>query len=573
MVGRQFTALADAPCAANFRSFPMFRTLVLFFSLVLTVAAADRDWKDAAGKTIAKGEFIAIMDGQVCIQTPEGLGKRIPLESLSAADQKFAKEAGGEDLGNIEGTLDTEMIGMSLQDKKNQQETVAKAQSAKAANPDLDIDGEDIIAEISDSRGDIQVKVKDERDKYAGQKRVVMFDFESLWDADQESRYGQIMGNMFWMKINRENKIKQEFVIPDSMISVRNVCATEGIRPNPDTPLDKMKEVVTKTFNSDIGIWGKIERVDRDVLEIYDFWMKVVDFSFDPPKIIYQVDKNRTEAVAEVTGIHVRRSMEKLYDKQARTKEENAQIEANWEKNPNLVVGGDFERVQNGVPVGWETHCAQHREPIGRLVKRIVDPENPKNHILHTEFDADIGDGFGLMYYSKPFPIEETATYRLQIRFKRMGVRPILFVKCSDTIDTVFRPTSGALREGFTDRAGQQTREVYRSQQMLYHYPDNQWITHTEDFTPRHTRFSPKYARIMLYGYLGAGAIQYDDVIVKKIKEPDAAELRAKIERHSLDSKVTLKEMEANERRADEAREKIQRERRSAPAEDKTKLK
>ena len=550
----------------------MLRTFVIFLFLASTISAADRDWKDATGKTIAKGEFVAIMDGKVCIQTPEGLGRQIPIESLSAADQQFAREAGGEDLGTIEGTLDTEMICMSLQDTKKKQEMVAA--KPKPANPDLDITENDVIAEVSDARGDIQVKVRDESDLYAEKKRVVMFDFESLWDADQESRYGQIMGNMFWMKINRENRIKVEFVIPDSMISVRNVCTMLGFRPNPDTPLDDMKEIVTKTFNSDIGIWGKIERVDRDVLEIYDFWLKVVDFSFDPPKIIYQVDRTRTDAIAEVTGIYVRQAMEKLYDKQARTKEENAKIEENWVKNPNLVIGGDFESVQRGIPVGWETHCAQHREPIGRLVRRIVDPDDPKNHILHTEFDAGIAEGFGLMYYSKPFPIEETATYRLQIRFKRTAAaHPILFVKCYDTIDTTFRTGPDAFKEGFDDKSGQQTREVYRSQQMLYHYPYGQWYTHTEDFTPRHTRFSPKLGRIMLYGYHGAGVIQYDDIIVKKIKEPDAEELRAKVLRHSLGTKVTLKEMEENERRGADTRDNIQKELRDGPAEDKTKTK
>jgi len=551
----------------------MLRMFVVFLFLASTIPAADRDWKDAAGKTIAKGEFVAIMDGKVCIQTPEGLGKQIPLESLSVADQQFAKEAGGEDLGTIEGTLDTETIGMSLQDTKRKQEATATApKPAKAPNPELDT-GEEVMAEISDATGDIQVKVKDERDQYAEYKSIVMFDFESLWDAEHESRYGQIMGNMFWMKFDRENKKKYTFVIPESMIDVRSICTLKGFHPNPDTPLDKMKEIVTKDFNSDIAIWGKIERVDKDVLEIYDFWMKVVDFSVDPPKVIYQVDKTRTDAIAEVTGIYVRQAMEKLLNKKARTAEDNAKMEENWANNPNLIVGGDFERVQNGIPVGWETHCAQHREPIGRLVKRIVDPDNPKNHILRLEFDADIGDGFGLMYYGKPFPVEEGATYRLQIRFKMMGVRSILFVKCYDTIDTTFRPTADALKEGFTDKLGQQTREVYRSQQNLFRHPAEVWVTHTEDFIPRHTRFSPKFGRIMLYGYLGAGAIHYDDVVVKKIKDADPEELRAKVLRHSLDTKVTLQEMEENERRGTDTRDKIQRELRDGPTEDKTKTK
>jgi len=568
----------------------MVRSAILFFCLSLTIVAAEsaqRDWKDVSGKTVAKGEFVAIMNGNVCIQTPEGLGKRIPLESLSAEDQKFAKATGGEDLGKIEGTLETETIGMSLQDKKKQrQEAAAKPQPAQAANPDLDIVGNDVIAETGDARGDIQVKVKDEKDKYAGSKRVVMFDFESLWDADQESRYGQIMGNMFWMKINRENKVKHAFVIPESMIDVRNTCTLMDIRPNPDTPLDQMKEIVTKTFNADIGIWGKIERVDKDVMEIYDFWMKIVDFSVDPPKIIYQVDKTRTEAVAEVTEIYVRHGMERLYNKQARTAEENAKIEENWKNGPNLIVGGDFEKVQNGIPVGWESRCAQHREPFGRMVKRVVDPLDPKNHYLHFDLDAETAEGFGLMYYSKPFLVEEGATYRLDYRYRlSKRINCIVFVKCYDVIDTNFKPTANALSEGFTDKIGQQTREVYRNQQNHQQYPigappnekeianAGKWVQYSEEFTPRHTRFSPKLGRVMLYGFFTAGTIDFDDLVLKKIKDADPAELKAKVERHSLDSKVTLKDMEENERRAVEAREGMQKERREGPTEEKMKTK
>ncbi len=570
----------------------MFRFIVLFFllslsTLSLSTPAAEpvqRDWKDAAGKTIAKGEFVAIMDGKVCIQMPDGLGKKIPLENLSAEDQKFAKAAGGEDLSTIEGTLEPETIGMSIQDQKKKVDAApVRPQPAKPANPDLDIKGNDVIAEAGDnSSGDIQVKAKDEKDKYAGQKRVVMFDFESLWDKNRASDYGGIMGDMFWKKLNRE----KGFIIPESMIDVRNTCEMSDIHPNPDTPLEKMKEIVTKTFNADIGIWGKIERVDEDVMEIYDFWMKVVDFSVDPPRVVYEVNQARTEAVAEVTGIYVRNAIEKLYDKKARSAEEKKQIEENWAKNTNLLEGGDFEKVQSvgGItaPVGWETRCAQHREPIGRLVKRVSDEGKAGNHYLHTEFDAGIGEGFGLMYYSKPFPVEEGATYRIEYRYRlSKGVNCIVFVKCYDVIDTNFKPTADALKEGFTDKIGRQTREVYRSQQNHQQYPiaggpnpkeianAGNWVQYTEEFTPRHTRFSPKLGRVMLYGFVTAGSIDYDDFVLKKIKDADPAEQRAKIERHSLDSKVTIKEMEDNERRGVEAKDDMKQERRDGPSEKK----
>jgi hypothetical protein len=556
---------------------------------------AQREWKDVSGKVLAKGEFISLMDGEVCIMTPEGTGKTIPFKILSAEDQKFVQN-NGEDLNTIKGVLpDSEEIGtqkpqerqtspisasqtLALQTPTSQNSVlkspILSSLQQTQPNSDLDIVGHDVITEAEDgdeARGDIQVKVKDEKEKYAGQKRVVMFDFESLWDAELPTDYGGIMGNMFWMKLNRE----KGFIIPESMIDVRNICETYKIKPNPDTPLEKMKEYVTKTFNADIGIWGKIERVDKDVMEIYDFWLKVVDFSVDPPKIIYEVNQVRTEAIAEVTGIYVRAAIEKLYNKQARTVAEKADMDANWAKNPNLMEGGDFEKVSNKIPVGWENRCAQHREPIGRLVKRMEDPDKPGNHFLHTEFDAGIAEGFGLMYYSKPFPIEETATYRIDYRIRKSkGVKAIVFIKCYDTIDTMFKPTAEALKEGFTDKLGQQTREVYRSQQNHWNQDHpNEWVQHSQEFTPRHTKYSPKFGRVMIFGYYTAGSVDYDDFVLKKVKNANQEELRSKIKRHSLDTKVTLQEMEENERRGLEATKEMKHERKEIPSEQKNKTK
>jgi len=57
---------------------------------------AQRAWKDAAGNVLAVGEFVSVMDGQVCIQEKSGVGTTIPLEDLSAADRDFVKTQGGE---------------------------------------------------------------------------------------------------------------------------------------------------------------------------------------------------------------------------------------------------------------------------------------------------------------------------------------------------------------------------------------------------------------------------------------------------------------------------------------------
>ncbi|MDR0336800.1 MAG: hypothetical protein LBI18_06890, partial [Planctomycetaceae bacterium] len=186
-----------------------------------------------------------------------------------------------------------------------------------------------------------------------------------------------------------------------------------------------------------------------------------------------------------------------------------------------------------------------------------------------------IAEGFGLMYYSKPFPIEETATYRIDYRIRKSkGVKAIVFIKCYDTMDTAFKPTANMLREGFTDQLGQQTREVYRSQQNHWDMDRaNEWVQHSEEFTPRHTKYSPKFGRVMIFGYFTAGSVDYDDFVLKKVKEPNQEELRTKIKRHSLDTKVTLQEMEENERRGVDATQEMQRERKEGPTEQKNKTK
>ena len=64
--------------------------------------------------------------------------------------------------------------------------------------------------------------------------------------------------------------------------------------------------------------------------------------------------------------------------------------------------------------------------------------------------------------------------------------------------------------------ADAQLREVYRCQMNLKG-PKNAWNTHTEDFTPKHTKYTPQWGRVMLYAYLGAGQVDFDDVVVKQI--------------------------------------------------------
>lgn len=537
----------------RFPTIPAF--VFVFFLVAVSANASDtiRVWKDAKGKVLAEGEFISLDDGNVCIQTKAGLGKMIPLETLSREDREFALNS-GDDLAKIEGTVEEpEVIG----DRKSVARTSTLPGQTGEAPADVAFSNDEIEAETTSAAyrdsGDIQKKVKDEKGKYAQMKRVVSFDWESLFDKGD---YGSRVGLGLWRKLNREGK--NRFVIPESMQDVRSVCEMINFTPNDKTTLDEMKKVVRETFSSDIAIWGKMERVPGHRWEVYDVWIKCYDFSVDPPAVIF--DKNgRTEAVAEVMsdeGYYVGPMLKRLLERIAPKAIVDEEMEERWKTEPNLVVGGDFEKGKNGIPNGWEARGGQEREPLGGLVKWIPEPGNPSNKVIQIDMPAAVAEGPGCMYYCKPFVVEEGATYRFQCRFRSTGPRGIVFIKCSDVFDSDFHPTANALQEGYADKFGQQTREVYRSQQNFFEFEPGVWLTHTQDFTPTHTKYSPKFGRVMLYAYICEGKVEYDDIVVKKVKDADTEKVQAKIHRHSLDTKTTIKEMEENERRLEEQRGK-----------------
>ena len=84
-------------------------------------------------------------------------------------------------------------------------------------------------------------------------KIVIPFDFVSKFD---DGRYGQMMGEMVWKKLSRQGG----FIIPESMLDVRDYCASHKLKPSPETDLEKMKKIVAGRFRGQIGIWGSVER-------------------------------------------------------------------------------------------------------------------------------------------------------------------------------------------------------------------------------------------------------------------------------------------------------------------------
>jgi hypothetical protein len=342
------------------------------------------------------------------------------------------------------------------------------------------------------------------------------------------------------------------------------LCATNGIALGPDTPLSQVEEVVRKTFDAQIGIWGSVELAPGAEGEIYDLSLRCVDFSAPgEPKVIYEKIGVRTNSVSEIPHLYVKEMLDKLYERAAPSpRGVDPEAEERWKNGRNLVVGGDFEQSSRGVPKGWEPRAGQQREPLGNLVRLVPEGGNGSNHVVRFTVPKVVAENEGVMYYSLPIPIREGATYRFQCRWRSTGPSPKVFIKCYDEVASEYRGAKKAIDESDTSsgtqKSGMDRREVYRSQQNLYG-KNNQWNTQTQDFTPKHTKYSPKCARIMLYGYLTEGTIDWDDVVIKEVVPPPAGFGKGE-KRHSQASGVTLKEMEENERRGAEVREQIRRE-------------
>jgi hypothetical protein len=355
-------------------------------------------------------------------------------------------------------------------------------------------------------------------------KVVIPFDFESKFDSGE---YGQTIGEMLWKKLQRQGG----FIIPESIQDVRDWCQREKFLPGPDTALARVKEVVVKEQAGDIGIWGKIERVAGHEEDVYDLWINVADFTVDPPRMIYQ-KQARTQTVSEIPHIYVKEALDRLYGRYEGpdgTPAVDPAKEDRWATGPNLVKG-DFEQGK-GAPAGWD------RLPRGVswLAKKIKE-NGPDNRLIRFTMDEDVAGTTGALYYSGFFPVEEGATYRFQCRWKSTGSAVKVFIKCYDELPTRYRNQPGG------QPLGTEKREVYRNQQNLQGKSDV-WNVQTEDFTPTHTQFSPRWGRVMLYAYWPAGTVDWDDVVVKQIA-PAPARTGPKDRRPSTETKVRTRELD-----------------------------
>jgi hypothetical protein len=270
--------------------------------------------------------------------------------------------------------------------------------------------------------------------------------------------------------------------------------------------------------------------------------------------MIYQVT-GRTQTVSEIPHVIIKGALDRLCGLPATGEPvDTSQREMRWQTGPNLVRG-DFQQGRDG-PVGWN--------PLSPGIQHLAESSDrgARNRFVRFELSKQIAASTGVLYYSDFFPVEEGATYRLECRWRNRRSTAKIFVKCYAEVATRYgrqeRQTRG---RGYAGDPSSQRREVYRSQQNLKpsrkSVPDRYrngaatdtatsrddgWYRHTEDFTPRHTQFTPRWGRVMLYAYWPAGSVDWDDIVVKQIAPPPRT--APKTRRPSLETKVRSEELE-----------------------------
>ncbi len=328
---------------------------------------------------------------------------------------------------------------------------------------------------------------------------VIPFDFVSEFDG---GAMGRKLAEMFWQKISRRGR----FIVPETVQDVRDFCRSKGIAVTPDMPLDRVRQIVRRHFDAHIGIWGRVERAPGSRYDVYDLEIYVVDFRSDPPRVVYH-KKARTKTVSEIPHVYMREALGALYGTHTPRPDQRRPVPAYDETQlgPNLVQG-DFEKGK-GHPVGWD--------PLPAHVTWVWEDGSRRNRIIRFDIPRPVAATTGVLYYSAYFPVEPGKRYLLRVRWRSTGTAAKVFVKCYDTLRTRFRERRRQDPVG-VGASDEELREVYRLQANLKGAP-NQWHVHVEEFTPKHRKYRPRWARVMLYAYWPPGTVEWDDVEIREI--------------------------------------------------------
>jgi hypothetical protein len=297
-------------------------------------------------------------------------------------------------------------------------------------------------------------------------------------------------------------------------------AATEPL--SADTSTDTIKTLATDS-GAVVLIWGDCSPANGQD----DLRLEVLDLRASPP-----TPRSFEETIADST--QVRFVVEKFLQTlpgiapfehpNENPVQHDAVSDAEYRRNPNLVVDGDFTQAGH-----WNALLAADKYPV-QISDQLPDEDKvciyqmpvgaAKHNVLAMNLTKDTAESYGLACLSDPIEIEPGTKYRVHFRYQSDGPTLHVFVK------------------GYTrgqNIAGQPADlEIYRLQVPPTGATDGKWQTVEADMNPSSaatvlpdaTDQPVRRLRVDLYAYLKAGTVFFDDVELKAVGRQDPAASR-----------------------------------------------
>jgi hypothetical protein len=177
-----------------------------------------------------------------------------------------------------------------------------------------------------------------------------------------------------------------------------------------------------------------------------------------------------------------------------------------WEKNPNLVVNGDFAKTGSWTALlRSEKYDAPFSDSLPDTDKVVIYKQSPKHNVLAMKLSKDVAESNGLACLSEPIDIQPDMRYRIQFKYKSDGPTLHVFVK--------------GYYKGKDISKSEADVECYRCQVPPSGKTGDEWKTVVCDINPQNISNPPKFLKIDLYAYLSPGTVQFDDVQLKLVGE------------------------------------------------------
>jgi hypothetical protein len=335
-----------------------------------------------------------------------------------------------------------------------------------------------------------------EKDAGPAKPTLVVYDFESPFDKGALGRKVA--------EVLRGHAARRGAYVQVDPLSFEEIMSETGLKNVWSLEPAEVAAHGRRHLEADLVIWGALAERARG----WDITFKAMKTGPDAPELIYS-DTHFADDVHKIPLI-VETVLRTVANEPDEVKNVSKDAERRWRDGPNMVANGGFEGAGT-TPAGWEKLKAH--------MTWVDDPDGAGGKCLRWDMPKGLGNTYGMLLYSDWIPVEPFATYRFSVRARTTGPSLKIFIKCYEEVSDEF--------------AKDQRRECYRAPIHCKVDGERGWKTYGRDFVPRIKTLregklelvkgrGPRWCRVMLYAYIGAGTIHWDDVVLKKIADPPA---------------------------------------------------